>query len=233
MTVRGQTARVLALHFGLLPAAARATAAAELAADIEDRGHLTTGFLGTPYLLDVLSDHGRLDLAYRLLQREERPSWLYPITQGSTTVWERWDGWSPDDGFHPHPDNSFSHVSLGAVGDWMYRVAGGLAPDPAGPGFERVTVAPRPGGQLTWASTDLDTVRGPIHVGWRLEGDLLVDLALPVGATACVRLPATVPAASRLEQGDPSLAGRGPGGEWTVAGGRWQFAVPAAALVLG
>ena len=91
---------MLALHFDLLPDELRPLAVAELVADIERRGiHLSTGFVGSPYLPHVLSQRGRLDVAYALLDQKTWPSWLYPVTQGATTIWERWDGWTAENGF--------------------------------------------------------------------------------------------------------------------------------------
>jgi alpha-L-rhamnosidase len=122
-----QTAYVLALQFDLLPEELRAIAAARLAAEVRSRGHLTTGFLGTPYICHVLTRFGHLDVAYLLLNREQYPSWLYPVKQGATTIWERWDGQKPDGTFQDRGMNSFNHYAYGAVGDWMYRVAAGIS----------------------------------------------------------------------------------------------------------
>ncbi|MCS7072156.1 MAG: family 78 glycoside hydrolase catalytic domain, partial [Anaerolinea sp.] len=122
-----QTAYVLALHFDLLPEALRPLAVQELVADIERRGmHLSTGFVGSPYINHVLSAGDRLDTAYQLLKQTAWPSWLYAVTQGATTIWERWDGWTHDKGFQDAGMNSFNHYAYGAVGDWLYRVAAGL-----------------------------------------------------------------------------------------------------------
>ena len=146
-----QTAYALALQFDLLPPELRAEAARRLAAEVETRGHLTTGFVGTPYLCHVLTAAGRTDLAYRLLNREEYPSWLYPVKQGATTIWERWDGQKPDGSFQDAGMNSFNHYAYGAIGEWMYRVVAGLELDPAEPGYRHVLVQPQPGGGLTSA----------------------------------------------------------------------------------
>ena len=127
-----QTAYVLALHFDLLPAKLRPLAAAELVADIERRGdHLSTGFVGSPYLPHVLSSNGRLDVAYKLLAQTTWPSWLYPVTQGATTIWERWDGWTPENGFQDTGMNSFNHYAYGAIGAWLYNTVAGIEIDPA------------------------------------------------------------------------------------------------------
>ncbi|MDL4821824.1 alpha-L-rhamnosidase [Actinomadura opuntiae] len=185
-----QTAYVLALHIGLLDPHEIADAADRLADEIASRGHhLTTGFLGTPWLLDALADAGRLDVAHRLLLQDTYPSWLYPVTTGATTVWERWNSWSDSTGFADASMTSFNHYAYGAVGDWVHRTIGGLAP--AEPGYRRVVVAPRPPESIGWAETSLRTVHGTVAVGWRrAPSELTVDLQLPPGVTAEIRLPA-------------------------------------------
>jgi alpha-L-rhamnosidase len=121
-----QTSYVLALKFNLLPENLRAKAAEFLANDIKSRdNHLSTGFLGTPYLCHVLSDNGFTDTAYDLLLQESYPAWLYPVKMGATTIWERWDGEKTDSTFQDPGMNSFNHYAYGAIGDWMYRVSAG------------------------------------------------------------------------------------------------------------
>ncbi len=127
LTVKTQTAFVLALHFDLLPEDIRGKTVEALVADIESRGmHLSTGFVGTPYLNHVLANAGRMDVAYALLNQRTFPSWLYPITQGATTMWERWDAWTHDKGFNDTGMNSFNHYAYGAIGDWMYSTIAGI-----------------------------------------------------------------------------------------------------------
>ncbi|HEY8966958.1 MAG TPA: family 78 glycoside hydrolase catalytic domain, partial [Candidatus Methylacidiphilales bacterium] len=122
-----QTAYVLALHFDLLPEKLRPVAATFLAKDVEERGfHLATGFVGTPYILDVLTRFGHLDAAYKLLEQETFPSWLFPVKNGATTIWERWDGWTPEKGPQDKGMNSYNHYAYGAVGAWMYATVAGL-----------------------------------------------------------------------------------------------------------
>ena len=139
---------MLALEFNLLPEEMRTVAAARLAKEIRERGHLTTGFLGTPYLCHVLSRYGYLDEAYMLLNREDYPSWLYPVKQGATTIWERWDGQKPDGSFQDKGMNSFNHYAYGAVGDWMYRVMAGIDIDPAASRLQAPARAPDAGRRL-------------------------------------------------------------------------------------
>jgi alpha-L-rhamnosidase len=131
---------------------------------------------------------GHLDDAYRLLLERECPSWLYPVTMGATTIWERWDSMLPDGSINPGEMTSFNHYALGAVADWMHRIVGGLAP--AAPGYQRVRIAPQPGGDLTWAKTSLRTPHGDVRVAWEIvDGELRIDADLPEGVTAELALP--------------------------------------------
>lgn len=149
---------------------------------------VSTGFVGTPLITDALSMTGHVDIAYRLLQEQGCPSWLYPVTMGATTIWERWDSMLPDGTINPGEMTSFNHYALGAVADWMHRVVGGLAP--AAPGWKRIRVAPEPGGTLTSASTAHDTPYGRASVAWRRDGDeVSVRAEIPAGTTAEVVLP--------------------------------------------
>ena len=185
-----QTAYALALEFDLLPEAMRAEAAARLAGDVRKFKHLTTGFLGTPVLCKALSDYGYLDEAYMLLNRTEYPSWLYPVTQGATTIWERWDGQKPDGSFQDVGMNSFNHYAYGAIGDWMYRVVAGLELDDAAPGYKHIVIAPRPGGGLTRASTSVESMYGLATSGWGIaDGKLTMTIEVPANTSATVRVP--------------------------------------------
>jgi alpha-L-rhamnosidase len=178
----------LAIAFGLLDPEDERVAGRRLAELAEQaRYRISTGFAGTPFITDALSRTGHLDVAYRLLTEREVPSWLYPVTMGATTVWERWDSMLPDGTINPGEMTSFNHYALGAVADWMHRVVGGLAP--AEPGYAKVLVAPRPGGGITAAETTLVTAHGRIAVAWRVEGERLhVELEVPDGVDAVVRL---------------------------------------------
>jgi alpha-L-rhamnosidase len=200
-----QTAYVLALDFDLVPAALRAAAAAKLAQDVRERGHLTTGFLGTPHLLTVLSRFGYAKEAYSLLNREEFPSWLYPVKQGATTIWERWDGQKPDGSFENKDMNSFNHYAYGAVGDWMYQVLGGINIDLAAPGYKHVLIEPQPGGGFTHASASHVSPYGRIATSWKLDGgNIELEVAIPANSSATVRLPQTPPSA--VTEGGRALA---------------------------
>jgi alpha-L-rhamnosidase len=185
-----QTAYALALEFDLLPPSLRPLAADHLALDVRTRRHLTTGFLGTPHLLPALSRFGHLDEAYMLLNRQEYPSWLYPVTHGATTIWERWDGITPDGSFQDKELNSFNHYAYGAVGDWMYRVIAGIDVDPAAPGYKHILIKPHPGGGLTSAKASHLTPYGKVSSAWRIERDVFhLTTEVPPNTTATVRLP--------------------------------------------
>lgn len=122
-----QTAYVLALHFDMLPEGLRSAAVERLVENIKSYNtHLSTGFLGTPYLCEVLTRFGKADVAYQLLMQKTFPSWLYPVKMGATTIWERWGGMHPDSTFEPASMNSFNHYAYGAIGDWMYRSVVGI-----------------------------------------------------------------------------------------------------------
>ena len=130
---------------------------------------------------------GHLDDAYRLLLQRECPSWLYPVTMGATTIWERWDSMLPDGSINPGEMTSFNHYALGAVADWMHRVVGGIAP--LEPGYAAVLIAPQPGGGLTWCRAGLDTAHGRVEVAWELaDGALTVTTTVPDGVRGVLSL---------------------------------------------
>lgn len=185
-----QTGYVLALHFGLVPEALRAKAANELVRLIKRNGHrIGTGFVGTPYIQHVLEATGHLDIAYQLLEQESFPSWLFPVKNGATTIWERWDGWTPEKGFQDVNMNSFNHYAYGAVGDWMVSTVAGL--EIGAPGYRKILFKPRPGGTLTWAEASLKTAQGRISIHWKLKAkDLHISLTIPNGCEAELSLPA-------------------------------------------
>jgi alpha-L-rhamnosidase len=195
LTAATQTAYLLALHFDLLADEGHRRAAADdLVANVEAVGHLQTGFLGTPHLLPVLSDIGRSDLAYRLLERTDYPGWLYSVRQGATTIWERWDAWTRSEGFNASGMNSFNHYAYGAVGEWMFRVIAGIDTALDGPGYRRILIRPELGGTLTFAAAHLDTLHGRIASAWELDGErAMLRVSLPPNTTAMLRLPATSP----------------------------------------
>jgi alpha-L-rhamnosidase len=204
-----QTAYVLGLEFDLLPDALRPVAAKRLADEVRTRKHLTTGFLGTPYLCHVLSRYGYLDEAYFLLNREEYPSWLYPVKQGATTIWERWDGQKPDGTFQDASMNSFNHYAYGAIGDWMYRVMAGIEVDEKAPGYKHILVQPRPGGGITSVKASHETPYGKVASAWTTrDGRFELVAEVPPNTRATVRLP-KAPLASVTESGKPLVDGNG------------------------
>jgi alpha-L-rhamnosidase len=184
-----QTAYALALECGLLLPEQRAHAGELLAAQVAADGwHIATGFLGTPFVTDALVDAGEVASAYELLLQREHPSWLYPVTMGATTVWERWDSMLPDGSINPGEMTSFNHYAYGAVADWLHRTVAGLAP--AAPGYRRLRVAPRPGPGITSASATHETPYGPAAVSWTLDGTAFaLDALVPPNCTAEVALP--------------------------------------------
>jgi len=186
-----QTAYVLALEFDMLPEELRDQAVQRLVKNIQDYNyHLTTGFLGTPYLCHVLSDFGYISVAYRLLMQDTYPSWLYPVKMGATTIWERWDGIRPDSTFETPGMNSFNHYAYGAIGDWMYRVITGIDTYAADPGYHHSRIDPHPGGGLTEAGADLQTGYGLLSSHWRMNADTLyMDLIIPANTTSSVFIP--------------------------------------------
>lgn len=185
-----QTAYCLALAFHLLPEDQVPEAAAFLAADVKKFGHLTTGFVGTPLLCKTLSDYGYSDLAFMLLNRKKYPSWLYPVTQGATTIWERWDGQKPDGTFQDVGMNSFNHYAYGAIGEWLYTYVAGINIDPKQPGYKHILLSPHPGGELTNAEADFESVYGKIKSSWNLDGnDMVYEITVPANTTATVTLP--------------------------------------------
>lgn len=204
-----QTAYALALEFDLLPDDLRPIAAERLARDVRSRGHLTTGFLGTPYLCHVLSRFGYLEEAYRLLNREQYPSWLYPVKQGATTIWERWDGQKPDGSFQDVGMNSFNHYAYGAIGGWMYQVVAGLEVDPQAPGYKHILIQPQPGGGLTRARASYQSLYGRVSSSWKMKDDRFeLTVEIPVNTRATLRLPKTA-LVKVTEGGKPLVTGGG------------------------
>jgi len=187
-----QTAYTLALNFDMLPESLRDQAATRLVENIHAYGdHLTTGFLGTPYLCHVLTRFGKDNIAYRLLLQDTYPSWLYPVKMGATTIWERWDGIKPDKTFEAVSMNSFNHYAYGAIGDWMYRVMVGLDTYIDGPGYKHIKIMPHPGGNFTNASAKLQTYYGDVSSAWEVkDGKMYYTVEIPANTKADIFLPA-------------------------------------------
>lgn len=187
-----QTSYVLALHMHLLPESQRAAATEKLVADIKAHdGHLTTGFLGTPYLLLELSNSGHSDVAFRLLLNTTYPSWGYMIEHGATTMWERWNG---DQMLNDPSMNSFNHYAYGAVAEWLYRYAAGIDGDPEDPGFHRIILHPQFDAEVGELQATYDSPYGPITSGWKVAGDTVTwNVVIPPNTTALLYFPADVP----------------------------------------
>ncbi len=183
---RTQTEHVMALQFELTdnPRAV----ADSLAALIHKQGDIIqTGFVGTPYILHVLSRYGHTELAYTLLLRKEYPSWLYPICKGATTIWEHWDGIKPDGDIWPAKMNSFNHYAYGAVGDWMYGVMAGINTVEDAPGFAKVCFAPLPDSRIDWFKAEIDTAFGKVTSHWWHEnGRVRYEIITPVESVAVI-----------------------------------------------
>jgi alpha-L-rhamnosidase len=185
-----QTAYSLALAFNLLPENLVPRAAEYLAGDVDKFKHLTTGFVGTPLLCKTLSNHGYEDLAFMLLNRKDYPSWLYPVTRGATTIWERWDGQKPDGTFQNAGMNSFNHYAYGAIGEWLYNYVAGIQIDPENPGYKHFFLTPHPGGGLTNAKAVYKSMYGEIKSDWKIEGNqMFYDVSIPANTSATITLP--------------------------------------------
>lgn len=205
-----ETAYTLAIAFGLLEEQTAKLAGKRLAELVAKSGYrIQTGFAGTPYVMDALSATGHLDEAYRLLLQREVPSWLYPVTMGATTIWERWDSMLPDGTINPGQMTSFNHYALGAVADWMHRNIGGISP--LQPGYSKVLVAPTPGGGIRWARSSLETRHGMITVSWSQDdnGAIELDAGIPESVTAVIQLPGERP--QELASGHHRLKSEGDG----------------------
>jgi alpha-L-rhamnosidase len=188
-----QTAYALALKFDLLPDNLRTNAAEYLADDVKQKGwHLSTGFLGVGKLLPMLAKNGQSDTAYRVLLQDTYPSWLFPVEHGATTIWERWNGWTPDKGFEDPEMNSFNHYSLGSCGEFLMGYIGGIRP--ASPGYKTILIDPVIGNGLTWAKTSYYSIHGLIATYWKIEGQrFLLDVTVPANTQAKVGIPALSP----------------------------------------
>lgn len=207
LAVETQTAHVLALMFDLVEEKDRKRTGDTLAKLIKDnKNHLTTGFVGTPYLCHVLSNNGYNDLAYELLQQTDYPSWLYQITKGATTIWEHWDGIREDGSFWSRDMNSFNHYAYGAIGDWLYRVVAGLDTDQEHPGYRHILIKPHTGNGLTFARASLQSMYGEIRSEWETTSTgMKLQVAIPANTTATVILPGAV--LENVREGGSSLEG--------------------------
>ena len=190
MVSDAQTAYGMAIMFGLAENAEEEQRMGDRLATLVRRAgyRIGTGFVGTPLVADALTRTGHLDVAGRLLTQTENPSWLYPVTMGATTVWERWDSMLEDGSINPGEMTSFNHYALGAIADWMHRSLAGLAP--AAPGYRVVRIEPRPLAEFDYATTSHETPYGLASAGWvREAGRIVVTAVIPANTTAEVVLP--------------------------------------------
>ncbi len=205
-----QCAYAMALKFDLIPAALRDEVIQLLENDVTAKGdHLSTGFVGVSYLLPVLSEGGKNGTAYKLLMQDSFPSWLFSVKLGATTIWERWDGWTPDNGFQSTIMNSFNHYSLGSCGEWLYGTVAGIDLHPSAPAYKKILIRPRPGAALTHASGKLESIHGEIASSWsKHEGGFALNVAIPANTTAEVHVPASNPA-EVMESGQAAATAAG------------------------
>jgi alpha-L-rhamnosidase len=246
-----QTVYVLALAFDLLNEERQAQAVEYLVDDIRSRNwHLSTGFVGTKDLMATLTRFGQTNVALALFHNKTFPSWGFSIEHGATSIWERWDGWTPEKGFQDPGMNSFAHYSFGAVGEWMFKTIGGIDTD--GPAYKRIVIRPRPDGRLAWAKTSYDSIRGEIATSWKIRKasdrggwdlsrhpllgrgkgitQLSLDVTIPANTTAIVYIP-TADAAGITEGGrsamdSPGVQFVGTDGDnamFEVGSGRYSF----------
>ncbi len=199
-----QTAYLLALGFDLVPAEVKAKTVENLVRTFAEKNdHLATGFLGTPLVAPVLTAVGRPDLAYKVVLQESYPGWLFSVKNGATTIWERWDSWTPEHGFNPEGMNSFNHYAYGSVVGWFYDTIAGLAPDAHAAGWKRFSVAPIPGGGLTFARASVETPYGLAASDWKIvNGRFQLAVTVPPNTEAHVSLP-TGSAGDVMEGGHP------------------------------
>lgn len=192
-----QAGYAIALDFKLLPDSLKQPAMNHLLRRISEyNGRLSTGFHSTVIMMKELTNRGYTGVAYDLLESHEMPSWLYPIDQGATTIWERWDGWVEGRGFQDIGMNSFNHYSFGSVAEWMYRTILGINPDENHPGYKQFIIKPEPGGSLTWAKGGYHSIHGLIHSEWRMEEDrFIMNVTIPVNTHAIVYVPSDFPEA--------------------------------------
>jgi len=195
-----QTVYVLALAFDLLPKEKREIATKHLADNIRDRNwRLSTGFVGTKDLMATLTRFGATDVAYHLFHSESFPSWGFSIRHGATSIWERWDGWTPEAGFQDAGMNSFAHYSFGAVAEWMFKTIGGI--DTEDSAYQRIIIHPRPGGRISWAKAGYNSIQGKIATAWKVQdGEFSLEVTIPTNTVATVYIPAKDAAAVREDR---------------------------------
>jgi alpha-L-rhamnosidase len=224
-----QTAYLLALRFDLLPEKLRAAAAQRLAEDVERNGHLTTGFVGVGLICPTLTQIGRSNLAWQLVLTNTYPSWLFSVKNGATTIWERWDGWTPERGFQDSAMNSFNHYSLGSVGAWLYSGAAGIEADDASPGYKHFILQPQFTSRLDYVKASLDSPYGLIVSHWQVKGDqLLYEVTIPPNSSATLVLP--VPPSAVRQSGCPLPSSDDSITHLPLIAGTYHFSLPREAV---
>ena len=226
-----QSSYLMALKFGLLSDEMRAKATQYLVDDITGKkDHLSTGFVGVSYLLPVLTQAGRIDTAFKLFLQDSFPSWLFSVKHGATTIWERWDGWTPEKGFQDPGMNSFNHYSLGSCGEWMFASLAGIDTD--GPAFRKLMIRPTTGNGISWVKASYDSIHGKIITAWKNDDkQFSLEVSIPPNSTATVCVPAK-DAAAVTESGNPAnkadgvkfLQMKNGAALYEVGSGRYKFA---------
>lgn len=209
LPVDTQTSYALPLRFGIVDEGIKDRFVSNLVSNIEKHGNtLTTGFIGTPYLNLALSEGGRDDVAYTLFEQTQYPSWLYPVLQGATTMWERWNSYTIENGFGPVDMNSFNHYAYGAIGEWIYSHLLGIQRDEDHPAYKHIILQPKVGGTLKYAEGSFESPYGVIRSGWRKTADgYTYSVTVPANTTASLTLQADGIAAVKVLEGS---AGVGP-----------------------
>jgi len=217
-----QTSYVVALYTRMAPESLEPALVNNLVKDIESRnGHLSTGFLGTPFLLFTLANHNRTDVAYRLLLNETYPSWGYMLSKGATTWWERWNGDTGDPAM-----NSYNHYAFGSVIAWVYRYVAGIDTAPDGPGFRHIVIHPHPSTAMRHASGEYDSVYGKIATDWsESSGSFSLKVTLPANTSGTIYLP--VLANSNLYERGTAIQAEQQNGSYVVqrGSGSYEFEV--------
>jgi len=216
-----QTAYVLALLADLLPEASKVPAAKRLAEKVRQAGNrIGTGFLGTPHICRVLSDHGYSEVAYDLLLQEEPPSWLYQVKKGATTIWEHWDAIKPDGTFQPERMLSFNHYAYGSIGAWLFQTTAGINPDESKPGYKHIIIKPQPGGGLTFARASYHSIHGLIKSEWNISQNVYtLRVTIPANTSATVIFPEQY-AGRIVENGNPIACQNG---AMEIGSGQYEF----------
>ena len=224
-----QTTYSLALLFDLLPESLRDAAARHLADDVEAQGHLTSGFVGVGLLNPALCAIGRSDLAWQLLFNDTYPSWLFSVKHGATTIWERWDGWTPEKGFQASSMNSFNHYSLGSVGAWLYSGAAGIQLDPSHPGYKHLRLQPQFTSRLSYLKASLESPYGLISSSWHAtRHEMIYDVTIPPNSSALLLLP--VPPQQVRQSGKSLAVGIAPVTTLALSAGTYRFAFPSGSI---